>query len=306
MTDSKKEPIYFQAVPRNKNIQKGHLRPYQSQMTLPIDGNTIDNNDKSQLQEGRQRESSEMAKRNRNKIKRHNHYRKERIQKLDNELDTISLIGSDIDEKHNEEDEYKLSIQISEMDDIDDDNYDDLYIDDAPKVGVTFEQNCDCIIASDSKEEWDINGNKKKNLTKLVNDESDKTSISIAVEVDDDGNVRDHKPENDDRKIAISRRETTNYYERKRERIHNNFSRSKTLPIMINGDNGQKIFLEGIKTIINGQEVILINNRGKNRNIKRYRPKRKRSIPMSPVAPDLDYNNNIVSPMNDMEIESDF
>jgi len=240
---STKEPIYFQAVPRERLVRKRQSRQHHSLITLPIDRNHIDEGSSQSLEIMKQNKRRNINK-NKISIKRNNHYRRRRDQKLgQDQRDKISLIANDD----------KLSIQIEDID-------------------------------------------KDKNVSllqhpKLVNDHSNgsnKTSISIAVEVDDNGNVHNHKQQNDDESvggITMSRRGTIEYDER------------KTLPIMINGDNGQRILLQGIKTMINGQEVILINN-NKNKRHSLGNNKIKRNIPISPVEQDLDYNNDCIIPMS--------
>eukprot|EP00483_Globobulimina_turgida_P011629 UN11651 len=74
-------------------------------------------------------------------------------------------------------------------------------------------------------------------------------------------------------------------------------SKRTTLPIMINGINGPRRLSQGIKTIMNGEEVILISDDTQEQkqlgNISNV------TMPMSPILPDLSFNNDVVFSIHD-------
>ena len=304
-TESRKEPLYFQAGPRKKILRKQRSTPFDSQII-----------DKTKLKEGKpfrhiikSSKSLEMTQRRKNEHndikqipsfvsrkhiiynddddddnplmhgvinkKRHNRYKKKRCEHRVNEKDKISLLkDKGIDEKRKYKiDVNKFSIQVDDLNDNVDNDY---------KI-----RDCPHLLPP-----------------KLVNDTTDGTDRThISILVDTDGNVQqqDNQCSSDelsDDDGTILRRGTMEYdnreeIEKQQRERENKFIRSKTLPIMINGQNGQKILLQGIKTVVNGQEVILINNNtNKERKIKRQKIPH---LPISPVQPDLDYNNNFVS-----------
>eukprot|EP01084_Bolivina_argentea_P040621 75045_1 len=100
---------------------------------------------------------------------------------------------------------------------------------------------------------------------------------------------------------------------------HQSHRYNKTLPIMIAGIHGPRLLLQGTKTIINGQEVILIENNPNDNNLLVQQLQHdiaekelgitisNRSagpMPVSPIDPDMSFNNDIVLPMTYTYTES--